>query len=900
MSYIGRSADYGIFEKQILTPNSMSTSFTLMYSVGTANGLLVVYDQNILEPGVDYSISASGSQIIFNHAPTSGLSLYLIFLGTQYITPRSAGIETIKETFTATASQTVFTLSRPVAAAGILVYVNGVYKAEGVGRDYTVSGSTLTFASGISAGQKVDVYELSQEMSASAIVPLPVSLGGTSGTDQASAIAGLGLGTMATQNASNISITSGTVANSPVNPTDIANKSYVDTTLASVNYHQAVDYATVAALGAYTYSNGTSGQGATITGTTGATLIIDGITITSSNITNLTRILVKNETSGSAAYNGVYNVTAVNGYNGSNTWVLTRATDYDKQGSGVNEIDAGDFFYVLSGSLAGTSWIQQTKSPSIGNDLLSFVQYSALGTNTGTTNSISKFTSSSTLGSSNITDNGSTVSIGGSTASNIQASLTTFSGDTRFHLYAVNGSDTTNTTGSEVARFGVGYDSNVTASFNGLSFLRGGGASDGSLLFYTNGTECFRIDSSGRIGIKTGSTALAKALTLKGDGILIDSNSSTSGRLNISFGSGYTTVISAAQSGASTIGKLDITAGELTISTGTIGTGVASNSIFVNQTGNIGIKNLDPKTNLVIGAISSGADATNKGLLQIQSTGGGSVTGGGGLEFKSSSSSNGYGWHISAPDLTGSNVPLVFCSRSDSASWTERMRIDLSGNLLMGSTSGYIRPTSGSGDKGIIFPSDPGGGSGDVASIKYYAVTGESTNLAITVNNDADDNISLSASGNVIISAGGSERLRFSPSGPIGLSGANYGTSGQVLTSQGSSAAPVWSTINNIYFDTMYNAPLAVASGGLGRLGNTNYTNNTSTPWFVVVSIPLGSYSGHYIAGYVNNVEMAVQTDWADGNDWVSISFIVPPGSYYKIFPEYGQGWVTGHWYEYH
>ena len=39
------------------------------------------------------------------------------------------------------------------------------------------------------------------------------------------------------------------------------------------------------------------------------------------------------------------------------------------------------------------------------------------------------------------------------------------------------------------------------------------------------------------------------------------------------------------------------------------------------------------------------------------------------------------------------------------------------------------------------------------------------------------------------------ERLRFASTGAFGLSGANYGSSGQVLTSQGSSSAPVWSTV---------------------------------------------------------------------------------------------------------
>ena len=41
----------------------------------------------------------------------------------------------------------------------------------------------------------------------------------------------------------------------------------------------------------------------------------------------------------------------------------------------------------------------------------------------------------------------------------------------------------------------------------------------------------------------------------------------------------------------------------------------------------------------------------------------------------------------------------------------------------------------------------------------------------------------------------GGERLRVGPAGQIGLGGANYGTSGQVLTSAGSGSAPSWSAI---------------------------------------------------------------------------------------------------------
>ena len=42
----------------------------------------------------------------------------------------------------------------------------------------------------------------------------------------------------------------------------------------------------------------------------------------------------------------------------------------------------------------------------------------------------------------------------------------------------------------------------------------------------------------------------------------------------------------------------------------------------------------------------------------------------------------------------------------------------------------------------------------------------------------------------------GGERLRIGSAGQIGLGGANYGTSGQVMTSQGASAAPQWASIS--------------------------------------------------------------------------------------------------------
>ena len=172
-----------------------------------------------------------------------------------------------------------------------------------------------------------------------------------------------------------IALTTGTISTAPTNGTDIANKDYVDGIAQGLNFHAACNYATTTSNNyTVTYNNGSSGVGATLTNAGAlAAFAVDGVTMTSGNIGN--RILIKNQTNG--AYNGVYTLTTVG--SGSVAWVLTRATDYDTSGSGTNEIDVGDFMYVLSGNtLANTSWVQQTPLPiTVGTTALVFLQFGA-------------------------------------------------------------------------------------------------------------------------------------------------------------------------------------------------------------------------------------------------------------------------------------------------------------------------------------------------------------------------------------------------------------------------------------------------------------------------------------------------------------------------------------------
>lgn len=153
----------------------------------------------------------------------------------------------------------------------------------------------------------------------------------------------------------------------PTSANDAATKSYVDNTTAGLNFHAAVHAATTANLDA-TYNNGTSGVGATLTANSNGALTVDGHTLNANE-----RVLVKNQTAG--LENGVYVVTATG--DGSNPWVLTRATDADNSPSG--ELAYGDFTFVQQGSTnAGFGYIVNTTGTiTIGTTAISYVQFNA-------------------------------------------------------------------------------------------------------------------------------------------------------------------------------------------------------------------------------------------------------------------------------------------------------------------------------------------------------------------------------------------------------------------------------------------------------------------------------------------------------------------------------------------
>ena len=84
-------------------------------------------------------------------------------------------------------------------------------------------------------------------------------------------------------------------------------------------------------------------------------------------------------------------------------------------------------------------------------------------------------------------------------------------------------------------------------------------------------------------------------------------------------------------------------------------------------------------------------------------------------------------------------------------------------------------------------------------TLEFYDVNGNlldvSANLTGELTVGTGATISSPGASIIDFETNGSERLRIGSSGQLGIAGANYGTSGQVLTSGGSGSAVSWTTI---------------------------------------------------------------------------------------------------------
>jgi len=102
--------------------------------------------------------------------------------------------------------------------------------------------------------------------------------------------------------------------------------------------------------------------------------------------------------------------------------------------------------------------------------------------------------------------------------------------------------------------------------------------------------------------------------------------------------------------------------------------------------------------------------------------------------------------------------------------------------------------------------------------------------------NTSVQTVDTGSDGHVKMTTEGGERLRIGPAGQIGLGGANYGTSGQLLTSAGSGSAPTWTTVSSApEVSGTANGAIAagkpVISNADGSIGQVKYSYTELSPY---------------------------------------------------------------------
>tara|TARA_B100001750_G_scaffold35053_1_gene24879 strand:- start:1233 stop:3125 length:1893 start_codon:yes stop_codon:yes gene_type:complete len=281
----------------------------------------------------------------------------------------------------------------------------------------------------------------------------------------------------------------------------LAVKTYVDNTRSGLEVKDSVKVATTADVSSWTYANGSSGVGATLTASGNGVVAIDGV-----NLALNDRVLVKDQNP--ATENGIYYVSTAGAVGA--TLVLTRATDADT----ASELSSGVFFFVEQGSANADNGYVMTQDTAItfGSTTVDFSQFSGAGQITAG-NGLAK--SSNTLS----VNTGTGITI---TSDNVVID-TAWAGQTAITTLGTIGTGTWRGTRVEPAYGGTSID---TSSSTGVAIVTSGTwSTPTSLTVPFGGTGAASFTSN---GILYGNGSGAVAVTAAGtDKYFLYSNSGT-------------------------------------------------------------------------------------------------------------------------------------------------------------------------------------------------------------------------------------------------------------------------------------------------------------------------------------------------------------------------------------
>ena len=150
---------------------------------------------------------------------------------------------------------------------------------------------------------------------------------------------------------------------------------------------------------------------------------------------------------------------------------------------------------------------------------------------------------------------------------------------------------------------------------------------------------------------------------------------------------------------------------------------------------------------------------------------------------------------------------------------SEKVRIDSSGQLGIGTNSPKLLLHLHQENSNATF------------AHFTNSTTGINANQGVSFGLDSNEDATIYHYGSKAIrfATGGTEKVRISDNGAIGLGGANYGSSGQVLTSGGSGSAVTWSTVSGTTINNNADNRLITGSGTANTLeAESGFTFNGS------------------------------------------------------------------------
>jgi hypothetical protein len=276
--------------------------------------------------------------------------------------------------------------------------------------------------------------------------------------------------------------------------------------------------------------------------------------------------------------------------------------------------------------------------------------------------------------------------------------------------------------------------------------------------FRKGGTSLVDIDNSGRVGIGTSSPA--ELLHVANGAAWVGApTSSSSGTIAI-YGNGNN-------------GTIEVFAGN--------NPSIKRNLLLCQYGGSVGIGTSSPGAALHVGNDGDFWLSSSVSTVEEKNT----------ISWRIEDGSQGASISTYREAVTNAPHAILFGTRNSAGGIAERLRITSAGFLGHNTTSPaapvhFALPTTSASIGNVyVAPSTAG-------QARFHLYNGGSTAewlFGQRTSTDHEFRISTQVAGSE------TERLRIGTAGQIGIAGANYGTSGQVLTSNGSGSAPSWTTI---------------------------------------------------------------------------------------------------------